>query len=153
MSKTSDLGITIREVDKFIKQLHDGDIAIDKEAQAFHMSSPTINPMSILKEDMGSLADVLGSTIARYLTYKDIKDPSQSIVATELLSYIERARTHGFIIHQNLAKELTNFKLENARLNEENEKLRKENARLNQLNEALNQTINRLMPRNEDERL
>jgi hypothetical protein len=96
------------------------------------------------REDIGSLADLLGKAISKYQTFRDLSPDIQENVAVELLTYIERARTHGVIIHQNLASELIKTQQENGQLKEENYNLKKENIRLNRLNEALHETIDRL---------
>lgn len=61
--------------------------------------------------------------------------------AYELLDYIERARTHGVVVHSNVAKQLSDLQCQNSQLKEEKDKLQKENTRLKQLNDALHQTI------------
>jgi len=139
----------ITQVEAFIKQLHDGDVIIDRKAQQLIISIPKKSSFwsSGSREDIGSLADLLGKALAKYQTFKSLS-PEMLVIkeraAAELLDYIERARTHGVIIHQKLTSELNKTQEENIQLKEDIDKLRRENLRLQRLVEALHQTMDRI---------
>jgi hypothetical protein len=137
--------IVVEQVDNFIQQLHNGDIALSLKAQNLKLKITKKGALGLKTEkDVGSLADLLGKAIAKYQLLIDISPETQATTAYELLDLIERARTHGVIISKNLTKKLDKCRQENSQLKEENDKLKEENIRLTQLNESLHETLDKL---------
>jgi hypothetical protein len=135
----------IIEVEDFIKKLHDGEIAIAPKAQDLQMTQRIKGTLGVSSENLGTLADLLGKKIARYEAFKDGSTISFKMdAALELLDLIERARTLGVIVPQNLTKILEECQDENKELKETKDQLEKENLQLRQENEKLHRLVKNL---------
>jgi hypothetical protein len=143
--KAKKQNVVIEQVENFIKQLHSGDIAISPKAQELNLEIQKKGRFGLTKKEItGSLADLLARAIARYQLLANLPLRAKERAAFELLDYIERARTHGVILPNNLIKKLEECQEQNNQLKEEKDKLQKELIRLEQLNEELHKTIDRL---------
>lgn len=72
MTDNNELGglepsIVISQVDEFIRQLHNGDIELTKQAQTLTEFTQTKSTFGFTKQEReGSLADLIGKAIAKY---------------------------------------------------------------------------------------
>jgi hypothetical protein len=127
----------IAEVENFIKGFHEGDYVI----------SPDARKIEIIDTEQGgkshTVADRLGYAIAKYQCEKDINPSGVLAIAYQLLDYIERARTHGIIIPQNLSNSLKECQEQNQRLKDNQQKLEMETMRLRVENEELHKALDK----------
>ena len=134
------------EVDVFIDQLHSGDLVISPDAQKLILTQKgnKMSTLGISPKNKKTLPDALGYGIATYQLAKDLFPNSERTIqlAYECLDLIERARTHGFIVYQNVTSKIEKLTQENTPLKEQITSLRKLNVELAKENKELKMYAN-----------
>jgi FtsZ-binding cell division protein ZapB len=130
-NKSMEDNVIISQVEKFISDLHCGNIQIMPKAQHLQLCQKEKNGFGITtkKEEIGTLAFLLGQAISAYEQNRN--NPLLKLRhAQELSEYIEWAYTHKVIKETKLTEKYEAMQKENQQLNEKIDKLQKENQKL-----------------------
>lgn len=160
MPKQDDL---IIEADNIVQRIRNGSLVLLPEARNIKITKNVgKDALGRTIKEQHSLADLIGEEVSNFLKAKSIrcsksewptlpvyeiaileskKDLRLLGVSSNLIEYIEQARTNGVIEDRNLTGKLEECQKENARLEEENDKLQKECQRLKELNEELHKNL------------
>ena len=65
--------MVITEVEDFIRKFHNGELTIAHEALTFQVMRVFYSKKGLLRENMGNIADLLGTAVAKYERLHDSK--------------------------------------------------------------------------------